>query len=165
MINHDLFYMGEKDLYKERFLENGTRFLKTLNGNLDKQQIEQQPFSSFSIINHTCNLNCPYCVVDYVRDGKQKKVKKKKKEKLARLLKCIDQLFDAFDNGQTPLLRMVYNGGEILLEWEIVKATVEYIRTRYPNVDAEFNLNTNGTLMDKKKVKFLARHRFTGSKP
>ena len=160
MISNNLLYSEPEDPYKKNFLKSGELLLKKIDKSMRKVYAERTPYRTFSIFNRTCNLKCPYCIVSYVRNKNHKHVKKTKKEKIERLLKCIDRLFHNPDSDKGWIGSIVFNGGEILLEWEMIKTVVNYIKIKYPRASVEFSINTNATLITEEIAKFLAKHKF-----
>jgi len=161
MISNNLLYSKQEDSYKEEFLKAGEINLKRIHESMIKQYQKKLPFLEFVIINQACNLKCPYCVVNYVRNKNHKPVKKTRKAKVKRLLNCIDQFFRTPQNEKKIVGRRInFNGGEILLEWPIIQTVVNYIKNEYPDETIEFNINTNATLITEEIAKFFVLHSF-----
>jgi len=160
MAANNLFFMEKNDPYKEVFLAGGEKVLKKLKNSCQKHCDEKLPFLNLTIFNHSCNLKCPYCIVNYVKDKKHKPSRISDKEKSARLAHVIDQILTAFRTGERRLLRIMFNGGEILLEWKQVKFLVNYIKEKYPDAHLEFNINTNATLITDEIASFFAKNKF-----
>ena len=99
-----------------------------------------------------CNLRCDYCFAgtgDYCMGRKVMSLETGKK--------ALDFLLE--NSGTREHLEVDFFGGEPLLNWKVVKALVEYGRSR----EAEFNkkfrftITTNGTLLDEEKMDFINR--------
>jgi radical SAM protein with 4Fe4S-binding SPASM domain len=160
MISNNLMYSGPEDAYKNEFLQSGELLLEKISKSMCKHYNERLPYGTLTIFNYTCNLKCPYCVVNYVRSGNHVRVKKTKGEKINRLLNCIDKLLHNSESGKEWVGRIVFNGGEIILEWEMIKAVVIYIKSKYPRAQVEFDINTNATLITEEIAKFFAQNKF-----
>ncbi|MCP4155044.1 MAG: radical SAM protein [bacterium] len=57
-------------------------------------------------------------------------------------------------------ISVFFNGGEILLAWDLLKQTVERIAEKYKKYKIDFGLNTNMTLMTEEMAEFLNRYDF-----
>ena len=53
-----------------------------------------------------------------------------------------------------------FNGGEILLEWDLIKFIVKRNSEKYRHLKFKYYINTNMTLMNKKIAKFISKHDF-----
>jgi uncharacterized protein len=101
-------------------------------------------------IAHDCNLRCRYCFAGQGGYGKW------------RMLMPFDVARRAVDfliahSGHRKHCEVDFFGGEPLMNWHVVKQTVEYIREQEKKHDKLFKLSltTNGMLLDEAKVKYL----------
>ncbi len=101
---------------------------------------------------HTCNLNCEYC---FASQGKYHG---------ERALMTFDVAKQAMDflvahSGTRRNLEVDFFGGEPLMNWDVVKQTVEYCRS----IEAEtgknfrFTVTTNGMLIDDDIIEYCNR--------
>ncbi len=71
----------------------------------------------------------------------------------------------AVDLGLTtsnPGIDLLFTGGEPLLRFPLIRRAVQYVgERRPPEKTVRFFLGTNGTLLDRRIIEFLARHDFT----
>lgn len=118
---------------------------------------EELPYHTLTIINHTCNLQCSYCVVEKVRDNSQPNIHRTSDEKLHRLYNIVDQ-FMSRRQGKGISPNIFFNGGEILLQFPVIKGIVTYLKERYPNEKVTFGINTNATLVTEEIAQFLTTH-------
>lgn len=106
-------------------------------------------------VTNRCNLNCSYCSSSYVvNKGPAKTLSFKE-------IACAVDLFSRHricDTGrhrsrlrQPPTV--CFTGGEPFLEFELLKKSINYIREKREWFD--ITVNTNGTLLDRKKLDFL----------
>lgn len=161
MILNNLLYSGQDDPYKNDFLRGGELLLEEIGKSIEKHYKEKLPFGSFTIFNYSCNLACPYCIANFVREKNYScAIKKPKKEKINRLLRVLDQLFQNSVNKNDWEGRIMFNGGEILLEWDTIKTVVNYVKSKYPRARVVFDINTNATLITEEIAEFLANHKF-----
>jgi len=120
----------------------------------------QQPFPLQTVVmnvTNQCNLSCSYCY-EYgedriaTPDGKTKFMT----EETAR--STVDFLLN-----QSPGRRMVhltFFGGETLLNFKVVKSTIEYARTKAAEMDkfVDFSMTTNATMLTSEIINFLAEN-------
>jgi len=120
----------------------------------------QQPFPLQTVVmnvTNQCNLSCSYCY-EYgedrisTPDGKTKFMS----EETAR--STVDFLLN-----QSPGRRMVhltFFGGETLLNFKVVKSTIEYARNKAADIgkDVDFSMTTNATMLTSEIISFLAEN-------
>lgn len=95
-----------------------------------------------------CNLRCGYC---YQNDKKARSMDWETLRASADLLLASRQ----------PEVRMLFIGGEPLLEFPLIRRAVDYIETARPRrLTVRYNIVTNGTLLREEQAAFLARHAF-----
>lgn len=99
---------------------------------------------------HTCNLSCEYC---FAKGGRYRGKDAIMSIDVAK--KAIDFLISESKNHYN--LDIDFFGGEPLLNWDLVKKTVEYARSKEKKFNKKFNftLTTNGVLLDDDKIDFL----------
>lgn len=98
-----------------------------------------------------CNLMCTYCCVNH------NKPKNYSNSNMSTeiALKSVDKFFK---NSERPKY-ICFFGGEPLINFDVIKKTVEYCTHKYDF--HSFKINTNGTLINKEISRFLAEHNFT----
>ncbi len=95
-----------------------------------------------------CNLRCGYC---YQND------KKPRSMDWDTLRASADLLLGS----RQPEVRMLFIGGEPLLEFPLIRRAVEYIEAaRPPDLTVHYNIVTNGTLLRDEQAAFLVEHAF-----
>lgn len=99
---------------------------------------------------HTCNLSCEYC---FAKGGKYQGKDAIMPIEVAK--KAIDFLIEESNNHYN--LDIDFFGGEPLLNWDLVKETVKYAKSKEEKYNKKFNftLTTNGVLLDDDKIDFL----------
>lgn len=153
-IKNDLLYSHNDD-FKEKFIKGGDDNLNRIFDDFKENMSERLQYNEFLVISNKCNLKCSYCVCDYIKKDYHENAKKSKKEKVERLVKCIEKNIDANVGNRKLRSSINFNGGEILLQKDIVKYVVDHVKTNYPDKEISFNINTNGTLIDDETAKFL----------
>ncbi|MDD7044683.1 MAG: thioether cross-link-forming SCIFF peptide maturase [Anaerococcus sp.] len=99
---------------------------------------------------HTCNLSCEYC---FAKGGKYHGPDAIMKKDVAR--SAIDFLIE--NSGSHYNLDIDFFGGEPLLNFDLVKDTVDYARSKEEEYNKHFNftLTTNGMLLDDEVIDYL----------
>lgn len=132
----------------------------TINYELSKEDIEEMTYNSplsqlILIVTNNCNLRCEYCVYSekYPKEiGYSKSNMDFKTAKLA-----IDQFFKIHKERKKRGLRkeahISFYGGEPLLNFELIKKSIEYVK----KIDSStiFYITTNGTIMNDEIAEFL----------
>jgi uncharacterized protein len=99
---------------------------------------------------HDCNLMCEYC---FASKGDYHTGKKLMSKEIA--FQAVDFLVK--NSGHVKNIEIDFFGGEPLLNFGVVKETVEYaksIEDKY-NKNFYFTITTNGILLDDEKIKFI----------
>ena len=98
-----------------------------------------------AVVTTHCNLNCTYCQTNALKQEDMSH------EVAGRVLKYI---FDV----QTPAVTLEFQGGEPLLNWDVLAFLIEHAKKFNVNKNLRIALVTNLTLLDDKKMKFLTDH-------
>lgn len=103
-------------------------------------------------IAHDCQLRCKYCFASTGDFGKGRKLMSFETGKHA-----IDFLLE--NSGDRPNLELDFFGGEPLMNFGVVKQSVEYARSREAEFGKKFRftITTNGLLLDDEKIDFINR--------
>ena len=107
-------------------------------------------------VTQRCNLDCKYCTYsdDYLnRDHSQKEMD------FETAKKSIDFLIQ--HSKDTREIHFGFYGGEPLLNFELIKECVDYIKEVGVGKEISFGMTTNGTLLTEKVVKYLKKHNFS----
>ena len=101
-------------------------------------------------IAHDCNLKCSYCFASKGDFGCKKELMPFETAKNA-----VDFMIE--NSGNIKNLEMDFFGGEPLMNFDVVKKTVEYARKmeKIHNKNFRFTLTTNGILLDDEKIDFI----------
>jgi uncharacterized protein len=109
-------------------------------------------------VTNQCNLACTYCYeysADKISqpDGKPKYMS----HDVARA--AVDMLMQ--ESAQRPSIHVTFFGGETLLNFPVMRSTVEYAseKAAAARKKIEFSLTTNATLLDEEIIDFLSEHR------
>ncbi len=142
-------------LKKERFLAYSNFSEEKFRGNIGKglKKIKYQPMGMYLLVSTGCNYRCKYCCLKHGIDthSLQPKLMPFKVAKEA-----INFFFESSPNPQY----ICFFGGEPLTNFKVIKETVEYINTEYPNKKIFFRINTNGSLVNQEIAEFFAKYNF-----
>ncbi|GHU59495.1 thioether cross-link-forming SCIFF peptide maturase [Clostridia bacterium] len=102
---------------------------------------------------HDCNLRCGYCFAGAGEYGGSRGIMTADTARAA-----VDFLVRG--SGGRKLLEIDFFGGEPLLAWDTVTATVDYAAARYPDITFSFTITTNGLLLDDAKTDYINEHMY-----
>lgn len=112
---------------------------------------EQSPIKAMCLhVAHDCNLRCEYCFASTGNFGGNRELMS-----LNTAKKAIDFLIK--NSGKRKNLEVDFFGGEPLMNFEVVKNTVEYARKEEKKFDKHFRftMTTNGILLTDDKIEYL----------
>jgi len=169
---YNLLLPKEIDLSNSSYSEKIAFFLsklqpKTVSDNRLKEGIRRRIGSVRKIVlelSQDCNLKCRYCVYSGRFISERKHSKKYMNIKMAKL--SIDYFLNWIEknkriNYNPEFFTVGYYGGEPLKNYEVLKESLIYARKRFSNERGNsailnFDMTTNGLLLDKEKIDFLA---------
>jgi uncharacterized protein len=100
------------------------------------------------ILTSDCNLRCAYCY--QARSGSRC-------INWQKLRSALDLLLES----ARPNVRLLFIGGEPLLAFPLLRRSVNYVKARKrADLEVEFEISTNGTLLGAREARFLADHDF-----
>jgi uncharacterized protein len=104
-------------------------------------------------VTQACNLRCKYCAYsgDYLN---RPHGTLSMPEEIAK--KAID--FFIAHSSETPRPAFGFYGGEPFLNFELIKILVPYISKKMQGKQYNFNITTNGTILNEEIINFLARY-------
>ncbi len=104
-------------------------------------------------VTEQCNLRCNYCIYSGHYSGERRHANRHMSWDVAR--QSID-FFMQRTNRDVETNIMLY-GGEPFLCMDLIESCVKYLRSEFPERQpVQFNIATNGTLLDEKTIDFLA---------
>ena len=109
-------------------------------------------------VTNQCNLACTYCY-EYSADKISETEGKPKYMSRGVAEAAIDMLMH--ESAQRPSIHVTFFGGETLLNFPVLRSTVEYARQKAGAFGkrVEFSLTTNATLLEADIIDFLSEHR------
>lgn len=119
----------------------------------------------YFLVTNACNLQCRYCSIE--SDRKKPKDFKFKHMDYKTAKKGVDLFIKIMDKSILEPSFMFY-GGEPLLNWDVIKKTIQYIRQKetedaFAGRKVNLLMVTNGALIDKEKVKFFKKYNLAPS--
>lgn len=132
--NLDQFFYEEKKIWEEYDVKFDT---------------PQNLKSICLLISQKCNFKCDYC---FVHEGKYNEKESLMDKEIS--FKAVDFLIE---NSKTKNVEIDFFGGEPLLNWDVVKETIEYgYKVAKENGKRiRFSLTTNGALINDDRLNFL----------
>lgn len=113
-------------------------------------------------VTEDCNFRCKYCVFSGLYEHVRTHSKKYMSFDVAK--KAIDCYLSLFNEGRkyNPLRAATigFYGGEPLLNFNLIKKSIEYIEHTYDPARIVYSMTTNGSLLDKEKADWLMQHKF-----
>jgi len=110
----------------------------------------EYPSSLLLKLTGACNLECTYCY-DYERE------RFKANADFERIREAIVFLLSKRQD-----LALVFHGGEPLLRFDLIEAIVEFaLKTAGDRNRLRFSMQTNGTLLNARIIRFLEEHQFS----
>jgi uncharacterized protein len=108
-------------------------------------------------LTNQCNLACGYCY-EYSEDKISKTAGKPKYMDQQVAESSIDMLIQ--ESAARPSIHVTFFGGETLMNFPLLRSSVEYARRRCGEVGkkVEFSLTTNGSLLTQPIVEFLSEN-------
>lgn len=147
-------------LIQKHFLINGEE-IEPLYVIPDEDYIKDGKMLEHLRLNVTegCNLRCSYCYERVSEVWNQKRIMGWNVAKSA-----IDQFLFYIQKNEKKKISIRFFGGEPLLNWELIEKCMDYIKNKLSNdIQVNYIINTNGTLIDDIRAKFLADHNISVS--
>lgn len=124
------------------------------------KQTESAPLSTLVLnVTNKCNLSCKYCY-EYGEDKITEPAAAAATRFMDEATACesVDFLIKRGEN--LPRLTLTFFGGETLLNFKVVRSTVEYARRRAREAGKtiDFSLTTNATLLTEEIIRFLTEN-------
>ena len=165
--------MSEEDfssLYEKKLEEDNSLLTPLLNQGFIAEMLDENslafnwakkyccvllpPMLHIIVVTTRCNMQCVYCQAG--SPGKQS-------ESYDMTWETAKKSVDFAFNTPSDTLNFEFQGGEPLLNWEVVKKVIEYIRSKQVDCgkNASISLISNFLLMDEEKAEFLLKNEIT----
>lgn len=111
------------------------------------------------ILNTTeqCNFRCRYCI--YSGEYYYERMHSNRSMNERIMNKALDLFFSS--NKNRNVVYVGFYGGEPLIEFELIKNAVRYIKEKYAGRNVIFSMTTNGSLLTPEKFDFLVDNDFS----
>lgn len=103
-----------------------------------------------------CNLRCAYC--PYTQNIGSRRTHSSRSMSLRVAKQALTLFRRMLAENETPLVS--FYGGEPLLEFCLLRSVVEFTHTTFASQPVEFNMTTNGTIMNEEIAQFLVQNNF-----
>ncbi|MCP4221389.1 MAG: radical SAM protein [bacterium] len=161
LLKYKFVYDSDTDPSQKDFLRMLDDAMAEVRQNGEDFYSSQKNYSSFTIFTDECNLGCAYCVNQYKKKHFDKQTMSPQKRDT--IFRCIRAHVQRNLENNIETIDFFFNGGEILMEWDLLKSVPQWLATEYPDVNFNFSLNTNMTVMNDEIAEFLAKYKFTVS--
>lgn len=120
-----------------------------------KEKLENEVKGLTLNVTNNCNLSCRYC--PYNEDNMSQEMRPKINMEKDVALAAIDFFFRHNQRARKENIIVSFYGGEPILNFEVIKACVEYVKSKYKDFcnNTHFIINTNGTLLDEDVISYL----------
>lgn len=98
-----------------------------------------------------CNLRCGYCIYNDHHKKHRKFSNKTMSFDIAK--RSIDFVMQEYQGDEFAL---TFYGGEPLMNFKVMKRTIEYFKKQYPMVEKSFGFTTNLTLLDDEMIEYFS---------
>ena len=110
-------------------------------------------------VTEACNLRCSYCYERVSDVWNQRRVMSWEVAK-----KAIDQFLFYIKKNEKERISVRFFGGEPLLNWDLIEKSMDYIKSNLPeDIQVNYIINTNGTLIDDSRAEFLEKNNISVS--
>jgi len=154
LIKFKFIFPGKIDPSKSDFIALIDDFTTQTTASMNRFCLEGQGYDGIGILNDECNLGCPYCIAR----TENTPGKRDNSARLELMLEVLGQYMSR-QSSENPTA-VSFCGGEILLEWRLIKKAVAWLKLNYPQHRFNFQMNTNLTLMTDEIAMFMAEHEF-----
>lgn len=129
---------------------NEDEYFDKIKENIFKNQKKLRISLCYLLLTGDCNYNCKYCFI-------KTNMKEKKSYMSPETARKAINFFKKNMDEKTKIKRIIFYGGEPLLNFQALKAAVEEARKKIPG--AKLSIITNGALLTKEIAEFLAKNK------
>lgn len=163
LLSHRLAFDSEEDPYERQFESKIDHAVSKAHRAMTRFYQERKDYDILYLTNDPCNLSCTYCIHHQVQPKSQSREGNgsvSSEERINATLSVVDQYMSRKRSAASRPAVLSFNGGEILVDWPLVRRIVEHLEKRHPDVPVSYTLNTNMTLMTEEIAEFLAARSF-----
>ena len=138
------------------FVPNVVKHIHHPNTEIIEHNADKKLVQLILQVTQQCNLRCEYCAYSGIYAGNR--VHSTNRMNLEVAIKAIDFFFaHSIENSEVTI---GFYGGEPLLEFELIKKAVSYVKENCNGKKIRFAMTTNGTLLQGERAEFLAKNGF-----
>lgn len=109
-------------------------------------------------VTQACNLTCSYCPYANKTSGMLQRNHSNKCMSFETAKQAVDMFLE--HSGERTKNVISFYGGEPLISFELIKKTVNYVKSTFVGKDYSFNMTTNATLFTKEMMDFVVANNF-----
>lgn len=114
------------------------------------------------ILEESCNFDCPHCVALKLLKVSHRSSPNAQRMTLDAAHNAIDKFIAFVRQHGHSTVEVYFGGSEPLLNWEVFTDSIEYCKHQYGReFKFKFSTNSNASLINTERAKFLAKHRVT----
>jgi len=148
LLAHRIVYRGEGDPYETEFYAGLSTEVARAEEAFQRLHEDKSPYANLYFTNSACNLVCSYCVSHQADLQRRKRVRNATREKKrAVAFSVFEQYLTSRREAGLDFAPISFNGGEILLEWSLLRELLQHARARFPELRLRCEMNSNMTRM------------------
>jgi uncharacterized protein len=160
LLKYRLLYRGNVDPYPQEFKNQVEGQYRLALRKAEDFYTKEQEYAQLYLYNTSCNLKCSYCIRNYKRSRLSPYPIFKRGERKRILNIIADQYIERKAKSDVKMINISLNGGEIFLEWDLMRSLVERLQNQYSTIKFKYFVNTNMTLLTEKMAQFISKHDF-----
>jgi MoaA/NifB/PqqE/SkfB family radical SAM enzyme len=148
LLAHRIVYRGDADPYEDEFYASLSREAEGAQESFQRLYADRAPYGNLYFTNSACNLGCTYCVshqADLQRAKTGGRASAQKRRAVA--FSVLEQYLTSRREAGLDVAPIAFNGGEILLEWRLLRELLQHARTHFPELRLRCEMNSNMTRM------------------
>ncbi len=158
LLEHRLVFEGPHDPYELEFYDSVAKQLAKSELSAQRIYVEEGSYGNLYFTNVACNLGCSYCI-SHAGDLLRPKLgwtPQLNQRKLSMAISVADQYLARRRKLGLTVAQLSFNGGEILLEWPLLREVLRFAQTKYPEMTLKCEMNSNVTRMTPELAKELS---------
>ena len=106
-------------------------------------------------VTRNCNFKCVYC--SYVQSHEFERAHERINMSFSTAQKSIDFLYK--HSKDSPQIALSFYGGEPLLNYNLIKRSIEYAAPLFKSKPISYHITTNGSLLNDEMIMFFVKHK------
>jgi len=145
LLKKRLIFEGPTDPYEAQYFDGAYQQLERTEANAERLHSGEGNYGNLIFTNVACNLGCSYCIAaegDVLRP-KLKWAPGIADIKRAMARRVLDQYLARRRKMGADFALLGFNGGEITLQWPLIKSLLTFAREQYPELKLSCEMNSN----------------------